>query len=82
MNKTLFNEEGFSLVELSIAAALAVFVGAVAWGTIGPNFMSNAESRADAYEACEIKREATANQFLDGSPTAENTPCDEAVIVK
>lgn len=67
------NELGFSLVELAIAAGLAVALGAIAVASLAPAGETMKE-RAKAYSACGIKHESTAKDLMNGiEPTADPT---------
>lgn len=74
----LTNETGFSLLEVVLAAAIAIIISSAGYILL-PNLISNSESRTEAYEQCNLQRETEIMSLLDGqqvevAPTCAPTP--------
>lgn len=67
------NESGFSLVELAVAAALAVALSSIAVMTLSGT-VERAEGKATAYADCGLKHQSAAKDLINGiEPTADPT---------
>jgi len=71
--KYLKHENGFSLLEVSVAVAIMAVLTGLAL-TIAPNFMSNVSAKKTSYAECVTKQDSAARDLIDGTePTVEPT---------
>lgn len=71
--KYLKNEEGFSLLEVSVAVGIMAILTGVAL-TIAPNFMNDVKAKQNSYAECSTKHDSAARDLMDGiEPTAAPT---------
>lgn len=71
MNENI-KEQGFSLVEMAVACAIAVVIAAVGILTI-PNLLTDTKTKTEAYEACSFQRETELNNMIDGNIDIKST---------
>ena len=76
------NEEGFSLVELAIAAGIAVVLGGITISLM-PGVIDSSKSKASAYADCGMKHGNAAMNMIDGieptvAPTCTPAPAPSA----
>ena len=77
MKKYFNNEEGFSLVELAVAAGIAVFLGAITVSLM-PGVMSSTKAKASAYSDCGLKHGNAAMNMIDGIEPTVAPSCTPA----
>jgi len=71
--KYLKYENGFSLLEVSVAVAIMAVLTGLAL-VIAPNFMSNVSAKKTSYAECATKHDSAARDLIDGvEPSAEPT---------
>lgn len=68
--KKNYSEDGFSLLELSVALALAVIFSGIAI-TMAPELITNVKVGSASSAACSFEKETVAKKYLDGE---EHTP--------
>ena len=79
MGKVFILEEGFSLLELSVAVGLAAILSGIAV-TISPQFIADMRDTVNASSECSFERESIANKYLNGEePASINNDCNLTV---
>jgi prepilin-type N-terminal cleavage/methylation domain-containing protein len=81
MNTLTKRENGFSLLELAVALALALIFSGISI-TMAPSLITNVRSGAISSSECSFEKETVANKYLNGqehsdwNTSPENSACN------
>jgi prepilin-type N-terminal cleavage/methylation domain-containing protein len=70
------NEKGFSLVELSVAVAIAATLAAIAV-TVAPSLVDSVINEYDSAVSCNFEIESAASDYINSQEASINTNCGE-----